>query len=220
MSIISIFTRTPPRLGSGENVVEFDAIFEDRLSQSVEYTSFDIEIGAQPTDHGIIQPVEWVIRGGVSNNPLFPSVTDFAGGFLSTFFDSSVLAAVGGMSAGFLAGSDQSRAGATLDFLFGLMIARQPFDVDTGDRQLAGMVITEVSRIKTPENENGLEFQAALRELGTIATTIGNNQPKAENLPADDPAATQAAGLVDKGEKLAQSVSESVQSGLNRVFGA
>lgn len=219
MSVISVFTRKPPVLGSGDNIVEFDAVLEDRLSQSVEFTRFPIELAAMATDHGIIQPVFWSLRGAVSNNPLFPSLTDFAGGFLSNFFDSGVLAAVGGMSAGFLAGSDQSRAGATLSFLLGLMIARQPFDVDAGDIQLSNMVVTDIDRIKNPENENGLEFQALLMELPTIATTVSKNQPKVENLPDDDAAKTQAAAEAAKGEKLGQSVSEMVQSGLNRVFG-
>lgn len=219
MSVVTLFTRKPPTLGGGDAVIEFDAIIEDRLSASIEYTRFPIEIGAMATDHGIVQPIFWSLRGAVSNNPLFPSVTDFAGGVLSNFFDSGVVAAASGMSAGFLAGSDQTRAGATLGMLLSLMIARAPFDVSAGDIDLTNMVIKGVSRVKNATNENGLMFDALLMELPTIATTILNNQPRPESLPDDDPAKTQAAADADRGETLGKTVSDKVQSGLGRVFG-
>ena len=72
------------------------------LEFAVDYTQFPIEIGANATDHGIIRPATEVMTIAVSNNPLGTSTTDFAGGFVSNFVDSAIIAGVAGLSAGFL----------------------------------------------------------------------------------------------------------------------
>jgi hypothetical protein len=218
MSILNIFTRKAPTLGSGDSVITFDAVLEDTLEASVDYTQFPIEVGAMATDHGIIRPIVYTITGAVSNNPLTPQLSDFAGGVLSNFFDSGVVQTIAGISSGFLAGSDETRAGAVLDFLIGLMYSRMPFDVDAVDRQLSNMVITSIRRTRNPTNENGLEFIAELQELPLIATVISQNAPGLSSLPSDDPSQTQQVSVTDKGEVIPKTPSESVEKDVSEVL--
>lgn len=215
MSIITLFTRRAPMLAG----FEFDAVLEDTLTASVEFTQYPIESGAHATDHGIILPIKYSLIGAVSNNPLRTSLTDFTGLLVNQIGASGLLSTVAGLSAGFIAGSNDTRGSETLDFLLSLLVARIPFDVDTGDAQLVNMVITEVERTKNPENENGLEFRADLQELPTLNTTLGNTQPSQSELREGDPAQNQIAAVVNKGERALASVGEAINSSVNEVLG-
>ena len=199
MSLISLFTKKAPTFNIGGGIIAFDAVLEDTLEASVEYTSFPLEVGANASDHGIIQPITWTITGLASNNPLGLEPSQITG-FLTNFFDIPGLSAIAGLAAGFLSGSDETNAGATLQLLLGLMYLREPFDIDAVDIQLSNMVITNITRTKNPNNENGLEFTAELMELPLISTVITTNQPGQSQLRDFDPAKTQSTALVKKGE--------------------
>lgn len=196
MSLINIFTAKSPTL----NGIEFDAVLEDTFEASVELTGYEIELGARASDHRIIKPMKWSIIGAVSNTPLQPGITDFVGGVLSNFTDSGVASTVAGLSAGFLAGSTETRSSAALEELLTLMTTGEPFDVDAGDKQLVNMVIGNIRRTKDASNEGGLIFEAELQEYPTLKTTITNNQPISSQLNQDDPSASQASALNNIGE--------------------
>jgi hypothetical protein len=215
MSIISLFTKKSPTFSVGGSIISFDAVLEDTLEAEVTYPVFPLEIGANATDHGIIQPIRWTLTAAVSNNPLNLGVVE-ASAFVANLFDSAALTAIGGLSAGLLGGSKQTRAGATLEALLGLMFARAPFDIDAVDIQLENMVITNIARTKTPENEQGIEFVAELMELPLISTVISTNQPAQDQLREGDPAKTQAAADVSKGEVGTKetSIADAVSAGL------
>tara|TARA_R110002033_G_scaffold93339_4_gene142593 strand:- start:20 stop:511 length:492 start_codon:yes stop_codon:yes gene_type:complete len=144
--------------------------------------------------------MKWSIIGAVSNTPLQPGITDFVGGVLSNFTDSGVASTVAGLSAGFLAGSTETRSSAALEELLTLMTTGEPFDVDAGDKQLVNMVIGNIRRTKDASNEGGLIFEAELQEYPTLKTTITNNQPISSQLNQDDPSASQASALNNIGE--------------------
>lgn len=180
--------------------IEFDAVLEDTFEASVDLTSYEIELGARASDHRIIKPFKWSIIGAVSNTPLSAGVTDFIGGGLSNFFDSGVLSAAAGLSAGFLAGSEETRSSAALEALLALMTTGEPFDVDAGDIQLVNMAIGNIRRTKDASNEGGLIFEAELQEYPTLQTTISKNQPESSQLNQDDPSASQASATNDRGE--------------------
>jgi len=199
MSLINLFTRKSPTFNVGGGIISFDAVLEDTLEANVEYTSFPLEVGSNASDHGIIQPITWTITGLASNNPLGLEPSQITG-FLTNFFDIPGLSAVAGLAAGFLSGSNETNAGATLQLLLGLMYLREPFDIDAVDIQLSNMVITNITRTKTPSNENGLEFTAELMELPLISTVITTNQPGQSQLRDFDPAKTQSTALVKKCE--------------------
>lgn len=216
MSVISILLRKSPKFGKGENEITFDAVLENTIEAETVFTRFPLENGANATDHGIIQPTRYTITAAVSNNPLTPNPVDFAGGFLSNFFeDSGIGAAVAGLSAGFLAGTSETRPGAALQMLLALMYQREPFDVDAGDIQLTNMVITNIYRTRDAETENGLLFTAELMELPLIATVV-NGQGK--TVPGSGPEKTQAAPKVEKGQVFAIPVSDTLRKKIERAF--
>ncbi len=197
MSILNIFTRNAPTIQG----FEFDAVLEDTFELSVDLTGYTIEMGARVSDHRIVNPIRWSIVGAVSNTPIKAGLTDFiAGGLSNLVGDSGVLATAAGLSAGFLAGSDETRASSTLDFLITLATVGEPFDVDAGDIQLTNMVIVNLRRTKDPENEGGLIFEADLQEYNTLETKLQSNQPNQSKLNSNDPSSTQATSLTNRGE--------------------
>ncbi len=203
MSLISLFTKQAPTLGVGDGAIEFDAVIEDTLEAEVTYTKYPIELGANASDHAIVEPVRYVIVGAISNNPVKIGVMDFAAGAVSNLFDSGLASAVlgnVGAIAGYLGGSEKTRAQDTIDKLLELMRLRKPFSVSAGDTDLENMVITKISRTKTAANEGGLEFRAELQELPTIELAVSRNSPKQDQLRKGTPESTQAAADVNHGE--------------------
>jgi len=199
MALINLFTKKAPILKIGSGIISFDAVLEDTIAASVEYTSFPLEIGSNATDHGIIQPISWTITALASNNPIGIDPSQITG-VLTNFIDIPGISAVAGLASGFLSGSNTTNAGATLQLMLGLMYAREPFDIDAVDIELSNMVIASVERTKTAENENGLEFVAELIELPLISTSVTTNQPNQTQLQDFDPSKTQSTAFVSKGE--------------------
>lgn len=194
MSIINILTRSAPTIAG----FEFDAVLEDTLEASVTLTGYTIELGARASDHRIINPFKWSLVGAVSNNPLRASVTDFTGAVVSQA--TGILSTVAGLSAGFLAGSAETRSSSTLDFLITLMVSGEPFDIDAGDIQLQNMVIGRIRRTKDPVNENALVFEADMQEFPTLETVLTKNQPPVTQLREGDPSKSQASATINNGE--------------------
>ncbi|MCK5126787.1 MAG: hypothetical protein KAR42_11075 [candidate division Zixibacteria bacterium] len=214
MSIVTLFTTKSPTIAG----LEFDAVLEDTYESSVEFTQYSIESGANAVDHGIIQPIRWSLTGAISNNELRISSTDLLVGGASNLFG-GVGSAVAGLSAGFLAGSSDTRSSSAFEALRNLQISRQPFTIDAGDVTLTNMVIATLRRTKTAENEGGLIFEAELQELPTLDTvTAQNQQPNQAQLPDDDPAQTQATSLIEKGEQALQVAGDTINSAVAGVI--
>lgn len=214
MAIINIFTAKAPTVAG----YSFDAVLEDTFEASVEVTTYPVETGVRIGDHRILNPFVWRLTGAVSNNPLKTQLTDFLGGALSNLTDNPIVAGVAGLSAGWLAGSDETRSSATLALLIDLMLAEEPFVVDAGDITLKNMVITRLSRTKEPRNENGLEFVAELQEIITRDRVPQGDEPSTEQLRTDDPSESAAARAVRRGQQIGQTVSAAVNSKVNEVL--
>lgn len=214
MSIINIFTKQAPTIAG----YSFDAVLEDSLDASVEWTSYPVESGVNVNDHRIIQPVKYTLTGAVSNNPLSIQLTDFLTGGLSNLTNNPYVSTVAGLAAGFLAGSDETRSSTTLEFLINLMVAGEPFDVDATDIQLKNMVITRIGRTKDNSNETGLIFVAELQELITLDRIPQSGQPTQKQLRDGDPAKSGVAGVVRKGQQLVKDAKKAVSDAANKVL--
>ncbi len=213
MALINIFTPKAPTLAG----YEFDAVLEDTFEAEAELTGYTIELGARASDHRIIKPFKWSIVGAVSNNPLNASVTDFIGALSNNA--GGVLSTVAGLSAGFLAGSSETRASSTLEFLISLLVTGEPFDIDAGDIQLTNMVVARIRRTKDPENENALIFEADLQEYPTLETTLTKNGALLSQLNPDDPSYTQSVANVNLGEVTGVIASALTISTIEELFG-
>lgn len=214
MSIINIFTKQAPTIAG----YSFDAVLEDTFEASVEVTTYAIETGVRVGDHRILNPLTWSLVGAVSNNPLKVQITDFIGGGLSNLTDNPWLAGAAGLSAGWLAGSDETRSSTTLQFLFDLMANGEPFTIDAGDITLTNMVITRLSRTKDATNENGLIFVADLQELITLYRIPTMGQPDTSQLRDGDPAQSALSRTVKKGQQMVKDASKSVTDATNSVL--
>lgn len=214
MSIINVFTKQAPTLAG----YSFDAILEDSLDISVEWTTYPVETGVNVNDHRIIRPTKWTLTGAVSNNPLTTQLTDFLGGALSNLSSNALVSTIAGLSAGFLAGSDGTRASSTLEFLVALMVAGEPFDVDTGDMQLQNMVIGRIGRTKDNSNEQGLIFVAELQELITLDRLVTLGQPAQSQLQDGDVSKSAISSLVTRGEQSLKNVTTKVSDSVNSIL--
>lgn len=214
MSIVNIFTRQAPTIAG----YSFDAVLEDTLEVSVSITSFPIESGVRISDHRIFNPFKWTMTGAISNNPVKVQLTDFLGGALSNLTDNPIVSTVAGLSAGWLAGSDETRASSTLDFLLWLMSESDPFDIDTGDIILKNMAITRLSRTKEPRNEGGLEFIVELQEIIQLDRLAGGDPRWIYQLRAGDPSQSALARALNKGQLIAKEASDSVSKAVNGIL--
>lgn len=214
MSIINIFTRKAPTIAG----YSFDAVLEDTLDVSVSITSYPIESGVRISNHRIFNPFKWTMTGAISNNPVKVQLTDFLGGALSNLTDNPIVSTVAGLSAGWLAGSDETRAGATLDFLLWLMSEYDPFDIDTGDIILKNMAITRLSRTKEPRNENGLEFIVELQEVIELDRIAAGDQRWVYQLRNGDPSQSALARTLNKGQLIAKEALDSVSEAVNGIL--
>lgn len=217
MSILNILTRQAPKLAG----YQFDAVLEDSFEASIELTRYPVESGVKVADHRIIQPVRYYMVGSISNNPLkvFDLVGLAAGGLSNLAGNNPYVAAVAGLSAGFLAGSQSTRASSTLEFLLKLLETGLPFDVDAVDVQLKDMVLTRVSRDRDPENENGLIFVAEMQELIQLSRLADKTQPSQDQLADGDPAKSGAAADANSGQQVGQQPSGATTYAVNTVDG-
>lgn len=217
MSILSILTRQSPTIAG----YQFDAVLEDSFEASIELTRYPVESGVKVADHRIIQPVKYYMVGSISNNPLkvFDLVGLAAGGLSNLAGNNPYAAAVAGLSAGFLAGNQNTRASSALEFLLELLVAGLPFDVDAVDVQLKNMVLTRVSRDRDPENENGLIFVAEMQELIQLSRLADKTQPSQDQLADGDPAKSGAAADTNSGQQVGQQPSGATTYAVNTVDG-
>lgn len=214
MSLINLFTNQAPTLAG----YSFDAVLEDTLELGVEITTYPVESGVRVADHRILLPFKWTMTGAISNNPLKTQLTDFLGGAISNLTDNAYVAAAAGLSAGFLAGSDKTRASTTLAFLIDLMRQGEPFDIDAGDITLKNMVIVKLSRTKEARNEGGLEFVAELQELITLDRIATLGQPVQSELRDGDPTKSSLARVIESGQRVAQETTAAISSKVNSVL--
>ena len=220
MALTLLAKRPQPKLGYGDVSFEFDAVLEDTLERSVTLSDYPLEVGVNSNDHRFINPVKWSITGAVSNNPLKTLLTDFTGALTEISSDSGILAATGGIMAGVLGGSDESRTLDVLEALTKLMHGGEPFTVFAGDVTLKNMVIESIKRTKDASNQNSLIFTADLREWQSIETAL-SNAGKKTNAETGTDTASAGANDVDKGEfsisDTATNIKESVSGWFSSV---
>ncbi|MGS1116026.1 phage baseplate protein [Castellaniella sp. UC4442_H9] len=217
MSILSILTRQSATIAG----YQFDAVLEDTFEASVELTRYPVESGVKVADHRIIQPIAYFITGAVSNNPLkiIDATGLIAGGLSNLMAKNPLVATIAGLSAGFLAGTSFTRASSTLQFLMDLMRTGLPFDVDAVDTQLKNMVITRLSRDRTPEVENGLVFVAEMHELVQLDRLSDFTQPGQDQLADGDPAKSGAAATINGGQQVGSAPSAATTYAVNLADG-
>lgn len=217
MALLSLLTKKPPTLGKGDMTITFDAVLEDTLEAEVQLSDYPIEVGSISNDHRIKLPVKWVMTGGISNNPVKISATDFTGALSEVVGDNGLISTTAGYMAGWLKGDDPLRSSEALTALLNLMYQGEPFTVETGDYALSNMVIQKIRRTKDASNENGLIFIAELREWQDITTTIIDFSAKCyPDLSKDESSAI--TNKINKGLKSIKDAGDSINDTVNGWF--
>lgn len=199
MSLMSIFTKTLPKIGP----LEFDAKLEGITSKSIVLTQYPVEFGANVNDHAILQPSRYLLTGAVSNSPLGLGLDDIGmmgAGALATVVGGVGGAAISAVSAYLLSGGDDTRASTAWASLTAIMEARAKFDLDTGKEIMRDMVIVRLDERTRPENEDGLVFIAELQQVRIVRSTVGRGVTSADQLMQNDTVSTQGAPMVSTGD--------------------
>lgn len=211
---MNIFTRQAPTIAG----YSFDAVLEDTFEATVTIVSVPIESGVRISDHRILNPFKWTMTGAISNNPVKVQLTDFLGGAISNLTSNPIVSTVAGLSAGFLSGSDETRASTTLEFLIWLMQSADPFDIDAGDILLKNMAITRLSRTKEPRNEGGLEFVAELQEVISLDRVAQSTECALPQLRDGDPSQSALSRAIKRGQAIAKEANDAVASAVNDIL--
>lgn len=211
---MNIFTRQAPTIAG----YSFDAVLEDTFEATVTIVSVPIESGVRISDHRILNPFKWTMTGAISNNPVKVQLTDFLGGAISNLTSNPIVSTVAGLSAGFLSGSDETRASTTLEFLIWLMQSADPFDIDAGDILLKNMAITRLSRTKEPRNEGGLEFVAELQEVISLDRVVQSTECALPQLRDGDPSQSALSRAIKRGQAIAKEANDAVASAVNDIL--
>lgn len=156
MALDNLLVRTRRSL-QGENIeVVLDAVITEVFDNTVTVTENPVELGAQITDHSIIQPRTYTMEAVVSNTPLgFTGLQETAGNIIDSvtgFFGDST-------------GTGLTRAQAAYRDLVNIQSAREPITVQTGLNLLPNLLITRISSARTKDTSGALFFTADLREV-------------------------------------------------------
>lgn len=198
MSLMSIFTKTLPKIGP----LEFDAKLEGIASKSVVLTQYPVEFGANVNDHAILMPNRYLLTGAVSNTPLGLGLDDIGmmgAGAIATAVGGIGGAAISAVSAYLLSGSEDTRAATAWASLTAILEARAKFDLDTGKEIMRDMMLIRLDERTRPDNEDGLVFIAELQQVRTRTSQIGRGVTSSEQLLQNDSVANQGAPMIDTG---------------------
>ncbi|MEX2901310.1 phage baseplate protein [Pseudomonas rhodesiae] len=199
MSLMSIFTKTLPKIGP----LEFDAKLEGIASKAISLTQYPVEFGANTNDHAILLPNRYLLTGAVSNSPLGLGLDDIGmmgAGALATVVGGVGGAAISAVSAYLLSGGDDTRASTAWASLTALLESRARFDLDTGKEIMRDMLLVRLDERTRPENEDGLVFIAELQQVRIVRSSVGRGVTSADQLMQNDTVSTQGAPMVSTGD--------------------
>ncbi|MCE2029297.1 phage baseplate protein [Sessilibacter corallicola] len=207
----------------------FDAVLEETVNAEAQLTGYTAESGVSVVDHRVLSPIKWTMTGGLSNNPLRISATDFTG-LLSDIVENSIGDLIGngaaqlglGLAAGLLSGPAETRTSeAMYSLLLDLWASGEEFDVVTGDITLVNMSVVKVSRTNDIDNEGALIFQVELQELPRLGRIQqqGGTGIKRPTTDMSEPSATSIGDRVNRGLVSLREVGETINEEVNDVLG-
>lgn len=168
----------PPQLGPpGESGVLLDAVIEEGIDHGVSVTSFPVELGADISDHAILEPQRYTMRGVVSDIPITWRSTEYE------HIDA------------------KTRSLSAYALLRDLQIAREPFAIETGFLRYESMVIERLTASKDTSRENHFDFSAQLIQVRIVENQVSVITP--EQLQ-EGQAREQGGPVADKGRQSGQ----------------
>lgn len=163
-----------------------DVVLQEEHIDDLEVTQHPVQQGASISDHAFKRPAKCVIRCAWSDSP---PVSGLVGGVVA----GTVGAAQNARAA--VSGTSVNTPGAVYEKLLALQAAREPFDVWTGKRRYANMLLQSISVRTDPATENILDVTATLQEVIIVSTSVVSLATSG-SAPAD---AAVTSGSADKG---------------------
>lgn len=190
LGVESILVRPERRVGPFSAQVWIEENHDDEL----EITDHPVETGVRVTDHAFMRPSEVTVVCGWSNSPSVGAgggLDGLAGGLIS-----GLVRTVEGLSA-LLSGNSESGVRAVYQNLLTLQASRIPFDLLTGKRTYANMLIKSLRTSTNIDSENSLIVTMVCRQILIVQTQVVSVAAPAS--AQKEPASTQP--IVDKGVK-------------------
>ncbi len=151
MAFENLFIRTKKSIGG----IELDAVLSETHNNEVRLTTNPVELGADITDHAIIEPKRITIVAEVTDSPLgvaaFGQIVDLVTGLFGTATTKNI-----------------TRSNAAYNAMVQLMEQREPIEVQTKLRLYENMVITNLD---TTQDGNSSRVASMIINLKEVLIT-------------------------------------------------
>lgn len=148
MAFENLFVRTEKSLGG----IQLDAVMTETHTNQIRLTKNPVELGADITDHAIIEPKRINIVAQVSDNPLgvaaLGQIVDLVTGLFGTATSQNI-----------------TRSNAAYNAMVQLMELREPIEVQTKLKIYSNMVITNITTTQDKNSSRVALMNISLEEV-------------------------------------------------------
>ena len=196
--------------------IKFDGVVEGKFSGSTRGTSFNIESGAEITDHEIVEPVTVSVKGAVSNVVLGYSPVSLAGGLLSNFTNSGIVTTALTVASSSL--NEKTRTSSTQWDIVRQLFSRKTFNVYVDGLTIENMILRSFERKFDVSNQGALIVDCDFVERRTIGVMGGEGSSIIRTVKPSDEDAPFLTSLVNRGYKTAIDATSSATSYIGGLF--
>lgn len=161
MAFENLFIRTKKSIGG----IELDAVLSETHNNQVRLTKNPVELGADITDHAVIEPKKINIVAQVSDTPLgtaaFGQIVDLVTGLFGTATSQNI-----------------TRSNAAYNAMVQLMEEREPIEVQTKLKLYQDMVITSLSVTQDKNTSRIVLMNIGLEEVLITESQIVKLDPE------------------------------------------
>ncbi len=157
--------------------IQVDGIIGGSLKANIKRTQYNIESGAEITDHSIIEPIVVNVKGVISNIVLNKTLNPYIAGVASNFTESGVLTKIlgyGGTITNFSKNRQPKRTTLGMYEFLKIIFARQTTNLTVDGVTIKNMIMESFERSFTVKDENLLMIDCTLSELRTVSRLEGN----------------------------------------------
>lgn len=161
MAFENLFIRTKKSIGG----IELDAVISETHTNQIRLTKNPVELGADITDHAVIEPKKINIVAQVSDTPLgtaaFGQIVDLVTGLFGTATTTNI-----------------TRSNAAYNAMVQLMEEREPIEVQTKLKLYQDMVITSLSVTQDKNTSRIVLMNISLEEVLITESQIVKLDPE------------------------------------------
>lgn len=157
--------------------IQVDGIIKGSLKAKIKRTNYNIESGAEITDHSIIEPIVVEVKGAIANIVLNKTINPYVAGVASNFTESGVLTKILGYAGtidGFSKNRQPKRSTLGMYEFLKTIFARQTTNLTVDGVTIKNMIMESFERSFSVKDENLLLIDCTLSELRTVDRLKGN----------------------------------------------